>query len=345
MIRLDYRLTPLLARLRQYRLWVMWLAALGVLAWYYRTDPDGGAETIARLQWMAWLLVLAGPVYLLRRALMDGARSNAAYRKALEHPIGAGLVFLALCLLTGLLFLAFAGRAQAAPDDRLPCGSAAALRDDRPAQPGSHTPPAAALPYLPVLAQEAATHWPDMSPRSVLAAQVEQETCPSLKSPKCWNPRTELKTSREYGFGLGQLTVTDRFDNFAAARGLDITLRDWQWADRYDATRQLRTLVLMDRGAYRRLSVIGDHWQRLAMTLSAYNGGLGGVLADRRLCASIDDCDPQQWFGHVEAHSLKSRIKPREYGQSFFDINRGYVRNVLTVRRGRYAPWFGEAPA
>jgi hypothetical protein len=268
---------------------------------------------------LAWLVVMTGPVYLLRRALMDGARSRAAYRRALEHPIGAGLAFLGLCLLTGLLFLAFAGRAQAAQ------------------------PPAAALTYLPTLAAEIDAHWPAITPRSALAAQVEQETCPSLTHRKCWNPRTELKTSREYGFGLGQLTVTKRFDNFAAARGLHPSLRDWQWADRYDATRQLRTLVLMDRAAWRGLAGVADPWQRLAMTLSAYNGGLGGVQADRRLCASIDGCDPDQWFGHVEAHSLKSRAKPREYGQSFYDINRGYVRAVLYVRRPRYAGWFGEA--
>ena len=67
---------------------------------------------------------------------------------------------------------------------------------------------------MPTLATEQRTHWPDVPIRSALAAQVEQETCPSLKSAKCWNPRAELKTSREYGFGLGQLTVTQKFDNF-----------------------------------------------------------------------------------------------------------------------------------
>jgi len=305
--------------MNSFRLWVMWGAAAVVVAWYWLTDPNGGAETLARIQWLAWVVVIAGPVYLLRRAFHDEARSGEAYRRALGSPIGAGLVFLGLALLTGMLFMAFAGRAAAAD---LPPG---------------------ALTYLPMLSIEQKNHWPDAPMRSALAAQVEQETCASLKSAKCWNPHTELKTSREYGFGLGQLTVTPKFNNFKEARKLDVSLRDWQFADRYDPARQLRTLVLMDRAGYRRLaSLVPDDRERLAMAFSAYNGGMGGVLQDRRLCASIAGCDPSRWFGNVELHSLKARAKTAGYGKSFYDINRGYVRSVMIDRRPRYAPFFGE---
>ena len=198
--------------------------------------------------------------------------------------------------------------------------------------------------YLPVLQHEQRTHWPDAPAPATLAAQVEQETCASLASKKCWNPKAELKTSREYGFGLGQLTVTPKFDNFAAARQLDKSLRDWQWSDRYDATRQLRTMVLMDRSAYRSLeSAVPDAQERLAMALSAYNGGLGGVRNDRRLCAHVRGCDPSRWWGHVELHSTKSRTAAAGYGRSFFPINREYVRNILQVRRSRYLALDGGA--
>ena len=151
----------MIEKLTRFRLWVMWVAAIAVVAWYWLTDPDGGAETIMRLQWLAWLCVAAGPVYLLRRAFHDEARSAEAYRRALDSPTGAGLVFLGLALLTGMLFLAFAGRATAA---ELPPG---------------------AVKYLPVLAAEQAAHWPNAPLRSAIAAQIEQETCPSLKSAKC----------------------------------------------------------------------------------------------------------------------------------------------------------------
>ena len=301
------------------RAWVMWGAAALVLCWFFVTDPNRGSETLLRLQWLVWPCVASGLIYLLRRAFHPDASSGDAYRRAMESPVGAGLVFLGLCLLTGLLFLGFATRAAAA---ELPPG---------------------AVRYLPVLVAEQQAHWPDVPLPSALAAQVEQETCPSLRSPKCWNPRAELRTSREYGFGLGQLTVTPRFNNFVEARRLDASLRDWQFADRFDPARQLRTLVLMDRAAYVRLAaLVPDERARLAMAFSAYNGGLGGVLNDRRLCAAAPGCDPGQWFGHVALHSTKARVATGGYGQGFFQINRGYVRAAMIERRPRYAQALGE---
>lgn len=298
-------------KLNGHRFWVMWFAAVMVVAWYFFTDPDGGAETIARLQWLAWIVVGAGPVYLLRKALMPGD-GKTAWAAAMGGNLAAGVVWAGMALLTGLLFLAVSGRAAAG---ELPAG---------------------AQVHLPLLRAEIARHWADVPQRATLAAQVEQETCASLRSARCWNPRTELKTAREYGFGLGQLTLTPRFDNFKEARKLDASLRNWQWAERYDPARQLRTMVLMDRGSYQRLRTVADPHERLAMAFSAYNGGMGGVLADRRLCAQVRGCDPGRWFGHVEAHSLKQKTRAHGYGQSFFDINRGYVRNVMYVRRARY---------
>lgn len=55
--------------LKSLRPWIMWAAALAVVSWYWATDPDGGAETLSRVQHLVWIVVVAGPVYLLRRAL------------------------------------------------------------------------------------------------------------------------------------------------------------------------------------------------------------------------------------------------------------------------------------
>jgi len=196
--------------------------------------------------------------------------------------------------------------------------------------------PPNALIYMPVLVEEVRQHWPDFYPVHYLAGQVEQETCPSLKSKICWSPKAELKTSREYGFGLGQLTVTSRFNNFEAARKLHPSLADWKWEERFDARKQLRTMVLMNRNLYRSIKNTHSEYCRIAMMFSAYNGGLGGLRQDRKLCAAQDDCDPGKWFGHVEKYSFRAKTKVQGYGKSFFEINREYVRNILCLRSEKY---------
>lgn len=305
--------------MKKMRFLVIGALSLFVIFWYLITDPNGGNETLARLQWLAWIMVVSGPVYLLRRAFFDNARSCEAYKKAMESSVGAGLVFLGLCILTGLIFISFAGRANAT---ELPKN---------------------AIKYIDILKEEQNKYWRDIPIRSTLAAQVEQETCYSLKSKKCWNPNSELKTSREYGFGLGQITITPSFNNFNEARKLDITLRNWEFSNRYDPRMQLRSMVLMDRNLYIKLiGMVNDKTESLAMSFSAYNGGLSGVLQDRRLCSSIKGCDPSKWFNHVELHSLKSKNKKHGYGLSFYEINRDYVRNVMYLRRYKYKSIMGD---
>ena len=311
--------------IKQHRLWVIWIGAAAVIGWYWATDPNHGAETMGRLQWMAWSIVALAPTYLARKSLMPGD-SRGLLKEAREGSIPSGLVWLGMAFLTGMLFLGFASITKGADMATLV------------AQAGL---PSRAEVYIWELKKEKTAYWPNMSDPATLGSQVEQETCPSLKAKGCWSPQAELKTDRENGIGLGQVTVTARFDNFAAARGLDVTLRDWAWADRYDSRRQLRTLILMDRGAYRRLEFIPTERERLAMMYAAYNGGLGGVLSDRRVCAAVAGCNPDRWFDHVEHQSLKAKVVAPGYGQSFFQINRGYVRNIMLVRRPRYEPLLG----
>lgn len=205
--------------------------------------------------------------------------------------------------------------------------------------------PAGAIKYLPALKSEIQTIWPDVQPYSTLGALVEQESCISLKHKKCWNPRAELKTDREYGFGLGQLTVTHKFNAFEEVKAMHPSMREWRWEDRYNPSYQLRAIVLKNRNNFRAVSKwTPRNEDRMAFTFSAYNGGLGGLMKDRRLCANIKDCDPTRWFGHVEQHSFRSKVAVKGYGQSFFDINRGYVRNVWneTPRRKKYIPYLDQ---
>lgn len=190
--------------------------------------------------------------------------------------------------------------------------------------------------YIPILKDVQADLWPSHPYPIYLPAQVEQETCPSLKHSKCWNPRAELKTSREYGFGLAQITVTEKFNNFLEAKKWDKSLRDWQWEDRYNPEYQLKALVAYMRNINRSINGAANTYEKYAMTLSAYNGGQGGLNKDRIMCKSTRGCDNSKWFGHTELYSFRSKTAVKGYGQSFFHINREYVTNVMFVRTKNY---------
>ncbi|MDX9956431.1 MAG: lytic murein transglycosylase [Anaerolineae bacterium] len=312
-----------------FRFLALIIPAFAVLAWSFFSDPDAGADTLARLEWLSWVFVFGVTAYLLRRALKDGARSRLAYQVAMQSPTGAGLVFLGLCMLTGSLVMVMSGRANA-----------------------SQLPPNAEK-YLPVLRDELRTNWPDVPIPSVMAAMVEQETCYRLDHPKCWSPTVELKTQREYGFGLYQHTRayredgSTRFDAWAESRAAHgSALAAWTWERRYDPSLQLRAGVLDMKACQRRIAaLVPDGYNQMAMCGAAHNGGYGGLLSDRRLCAKVAGCDPDLWFGHVAVHSNKSRVKWKGYGASAFDINRAYVENVMVHRRHKYATWFGERAA
>ncbi|EAM1616337.1 lytic murein transglycosylase [Salmonella enterica] len=208
--------------------------------------------------------------------------------------------------------------------------------------------PKRAANYLSELVNIQREVWAAAPDPSFLAGQVEQETCITLEHTYCWNPRAELKTSRENGIGMGQFTRaynkdgSIRFDVIDDLRRTHPELYDWGWDNRYNATYQLKALVLMNRSIYNRVKGAASDTDRLAFTLSAYNGGEGGLRQDRRLCANTPGCDQSRWKGNVERTSLKAKAPQKGYGKGFFEINREYVTNILDVRRHKYTPYFED---
>lgn len=214
--------------------------------------------------------------------------------------------------------------------------------------PSSIQLPENAKKYIPILKEEILSKWPTLSDKASLAGQIDQETCASLKSPKCWNTHAELKTSRERGIGLLQATIaynkdgSIRFDAVSDIRKLDKDLSSWKDDGIWDPRLQMRALVVYDRSIYMRFpNTIQNELERLAFTFASFNGGTGGTMQDRRLCASITGCNPNLWFGNVEIHSMKQKIKIQGYGKSFFDINREYPKNILFIRKQKYQPLIG----
>ena len=256
-------------------------------------------------------------VHVARRFLMPYLSMGTLARKAGESSTGAGLVFLGACIVIGAIILGV-----------------------RPVQAGEVPPRAVAL--MPVLLEEQQLLAPQLAPASILMAQVDKETCAHAKHRLCWNPMAELKTSREYGFGLGQLTITSRFNGFEEVRQHP-ALKQWTWDDRYNPRYQLRALVVKDLQAWRQAKDTATAMDRMAMMLAAYNGGIGGLNADRRTCRATPGCNPSRWFGHVERTSYKARVAVKGYGKSFFEINREYVSQILGPRRIPYARALGEA--
>lgn len=193
---------------------------------------------------------------------------------------------------------------------------------------------ALAAPFLPTLLDEQEAWWPDAPFPSAFAGQVEQESL--------WRQRAELKTAREHGAGFSQITKTDRFDALSELRSqFPTAFRGWGWGGTlFDARFQLRAVILMDLRNWRVITNTADDRERLAMSLAAYNGGLGGLSSDRRLCAATKGCDPSKWWGHVERVSLKARTVSHGYGQSFFCVNHRYASRVAD-RSQKYMQWTG----
>ena len=66
----------------------------------------------------------------------------------------------------------------------------------------------------------------------------------------------------------------------------------------------------------------------MAMTLSAYNGGLGWVWRDQKL-ATANGADSGRWFDQVE------RFNAGRHAAAFKE-NRGYPRLILLTYEPRY---------
>lgn len=204
-------------------------------------------------------------------------------------------------------------------------------------------PPAAAKAKLPILVQELDAYWPALTMRDFIGGQIEQESCIHLKHRFCWSEKAQLKTPREQGVGLGQLTRAFhpdgrvRFDAMGELKAkYPRELRYLTWDNWSDARLQLRAVVLKDRDICKNIKNTATEKDQMLMCLVAYNGGPGGLKRDRVACSGKSGCNPALWYGHVELTSLKSRVKMVGYGRSPYEISREYPKTIDHIRRKRY---------
>lgn len=195
-------------------------------------------------------------------------------------------------------------------------------------------------PLFPLVNWAFETAWPDAPMRSFVAAQAEKESL--------WNPQAVLcvpkpSCSREKGMGLGQFTITKKFNAFREVSLMHPLLRDWSPEEYTDPRKQALAMVVKNRSHYLQCTkLMRGVTHVMACVASSYNGGYGGFVADRRLCGNTIGCDPELWFGHVAETSLKAKKPLEGYGQSFYQINRGYAKVLVFDYRLKYVPYLGN---
>ena len=162
-------------------------------------------------------------------------------------------------------------------------------------------PPQAAR-YRADLTRCARVHWGLSAPVATFAAQVHQESR--------WRVNARSPVGAQ---GLAQFMP-------ATARWMPSVDSALAPSAPYNPGWALRALCAYDLWLWERVAG-RTPCERMALTLSAYNGGLGWVIKDRRL-AAVSGSDPLVWFGSVEYFNAgRSSSAWRE--------NRGYPRSIL----------------
>lgn len=188
---------------------------------------------------------------------------------------------------------------------------------------GAEIPPDAQK-HLPTLAAAYKTHWPQAPLKHVAAGQVEQESD--------WKERATLKTNRELGRGLCQMTITKSFNIYESAVKWK-ALKGWDWrSDPYNPLYQLTFLVLQDRCNFEAQKAISD-LERWKIALVRYNAGDGRIAARRRY-ALAKGLRTDRWTGGLEdAHgTLENSVL---YGRPLWKAVNEYPR-VIIQRAAKY---------
>jgi hypothetical protein len=287
-------------------------------------DPFEGQLTFDWLTRTTRFFIGLGLVFWGFRMLSDykDADGETLHSIAKQSPHGAGLAL----VYRGLAFIALA----------IVFHSVA----------GAQTVPANAHQHLPTLRQALNGYWPTMPRREVLAGQIEKESCITLQHSRCWSTTSRLKSAREEGAGLPQITRTYRadgsirFDALAEMKAAHpVELRNLTWENVYRSPReQIAVIVLKNRDNWATFRNMGDPESRLYATIKSYNRGVGGVTAEIKRCAATAGCDPRRFVGHVGKICTASR-QPLYGNRSACDISLAYPFDVVDKRSVKYRPY------
>lgn len=169
--------------------------------------------------------------------------------------------------------------------------------------------PKAALQYRSELTRNARVVWGINAPVATFAAQIHQESA--------WRPGAVSKAGAA---GLAQFMP-------ATSTWISSLYPELATNEPFNPSWALRALVNYDAWLHARVKA-SNPCNRMAFTLSSYNGGLGWVNRDKAL-ASGKGLDPLVWFDSVESvNAGRSAANWRE--------NRGYPKRILQTLEPAY---------
>lgn len=172
------------------------------------------------------------------------------------------------------------------------------------------TIPRAAAQHKATLTRAAHAYWGLNAPVSVFAAQIHTESW--------WRNDTVSHVGAQ---GLAQFMP-------ATAAWLPTVMPETGKPAPFNPGWSIKALCAYDRWLWERVGAWSD-FERMAFTLSAYNGGHGWVLRDKAKARKLGK-DDRRWFNHVEnVNSGRSRAA--------FAENRQYPRRILQERQQVYA--------
>ena len=178
-----------------------------------------------------------------------------------------------------------------------------------PSHAADVTIPRAAQQYRATLVRAAHATWGMNAPVSVFAAQVHTESW--------WRNNTVSHVGAQ---GLAQFMP-------ATARWLPSVAPETGKPEPFNPGWSLRALCIYDKWLWERNNGASDY-ERMAFTLSAYNGGQGWVNRDKAKARKLG-MDACRWFGHVENVNAGRSV-------AAFRENRNYPRLILQKRQYAY---------
>ena len=177
---------------------------------------------------------------------------------------------------------------------------------------GAAEPPRASLQWRNELIRAAREIWGLNAPIADFSGQLHQESG--------WNPDARSPAGAQ---GMAQFMP-------ATAKWVSQLYPELRENRPFNPSWAIRALIQYDLQLWNNLSA-KDDCQRMAFTLSAYNGGQGWVNRDKKLAAA-KGLDASVWFKHVEQVNAGRSI-------SNWRENRHYPRTILFQHAPHYLQW------